>query len=85
MLENALQQGGMPPHKLLNLVLYNCVEYGVGAMWIQEFGEAMVEYEVGHFGISQILSQDTGDPAALLGRNGYFPVFLFVLILYVSS
>ena len=32
----------------------------------------MVEYEVSHFGISQILSQDSVDPAALFSRNGYF-------------
>ena len=32
----------------------------------------MVEYELGHSSISQILSQHTVDPAALLCRKGYF-------------
>ena len=36
----------------------------------------MVEYEVGHFGMSQILSQDTVDPAALFNRNVYFSCLL---------
>ena len=36
----------------------------------------MVEYEVGHFGMSQILSQDSVDPAALFSRNGYFSCLL---------
>ena len=31
----------------------------------------MVEYEVGHFGISENLSQDSVAPAALFGRNVY--------------
>ena len=47
----------------------------------------MVEYEVGHFGIFQILSQGTVDPAALLARNGYFscvPVCLHLVCVVVT-
>ena len=32
----------------------------------------MVEYVVGHSSMSQILSQDIVDPAALFSRNEYF-------------
>ena len=41
----------------------------------------MVEYEVGHFGISQILSLHTFDPAALLARNVYFSSLIVSAIL----
>ena len=32
----------------------------------------MVGYDVGHFVMFEILSQDSVDPAALFGRNEYF-------------
>ena len=47
-------------------------------------GKAVVEYEVGHFGISQILSQDSVDRAALLTRNGSFSGLLVFANLVVG-
>ena len=44
----------------------------------------MVEYEVGHFGISEILSQDSVDPAALFGRNEYFSCLRVFANLFLS-